>query len=64
MPMYLFRSVFILISAYLIGSIPFGIIITRLLTGRDVRSQGSGHAGATNTMRVCRLVAGDLCHDS
>ena len=40
------------IMAYLIGSIPFAIIVARLRTGVDVRSVGSGHAGATNVMRA------------
>lgn len=50
--------VIIWIAACLIGSIPFGIIVTRLLRGTDVRSHGSGHAGATNTMRVAGWVPG------
>lgn len=49
-----------LIGAYLIGSIPFSIIVTRLLKGTDVRTQGSGHAGATNTMRVAGWLPGIL----
>ena len=42
----------IIVGAYVIGSIPFSILVTRLLKGTDVRTHGSGHAGATNTMRV------------
>jgi len=41
-----------LIGAYLIGGIPFGYIIVRLKTGRDVRSLGSGNIGATNVLRT------------
>jgi glycerol-3-phosphate acyltransferase PlsY len=48
----LLRNILILLGAYSVGSIPFSIVITRLLKGIDVRTQGSGHAGATNTMRV------------
>jgi glycerol-3-phosphate acyltransferase PlsY len=48
------------LAAYLIGSIPFSIIVTRLITGQDVRKTGSGHAGATNTMRVAGWWAGVL----
>ena len=41
-----------LIIAYLIGGIPFGYLIVRLTTGRDVRSMGSGNIGATNVLRT------------
>jgi glycerol-3-phosphate acyltransferase PlsY len=46
--------------AYLIGSIPFAIIVARLRAGIDVRSIGSGHAGATNVMRAAGWGAGIL----
>ena len=42
----------VLVAAYLIGGIPFGYIIVRLKTGRDVRSLGSGNIGATNVLRT------------
>ena len=41
-----------LIIAYLLGSIPFGIIITKLFNKGDLRKVGSGNIGATNVMRV------------
>ena len=41
-----------LVAAYLIGGIPFGYLIVRLKTGRDVRSMGSGNIGATNVLRT------------
>lgn len=41
-----------LVGAYLIGGIPFGYIIVRLTTGRDVRALGSGNIGATNVLRT------------
>jgi glycerol-3-phosphate acyltransferase PlsY len=44
--------------AYLLGSIPFGVIVGRLVTGRDVRASGSGHSGATNTLRQAGWAAG------
>jgi glycerol-3-phosphate acyltransferase PlsY len=50
--------IFIVLGAYLIGSVPFSILITRLITGEDVRASGSGHAGATNTMRSAGWTAG------
>lgn len=40
------------IVGYLLGSISFAIILTKLFTKEDVRSHGSGNAGATNVMRV------------
>ena len=38
--------------AYLIGSLNFGIIFTKLFTGKDLRDYGSGNAGSTNAYRV------------
>jgi glycerol-3-phosphate acyltransferase PlsY len=43
---------------YLIGSIPFGLIIVKLTTGKDVRQIGSGRTGGTNAMRAAGLLAG------
>jgi glycerol-3-phosphate acyltransferase PlsY len=41
-----------LLVAYLCGSIPFGLLIARLKTGKDVREVGSGNIGATNVARA------------
>ena len=41
-------------GGYLLGSIPFGVILTRVVTGQDVRSIGSGNIGATNVLRTGR----------
>ena len=41
-----------LLAAYLIGGIPFGYLIVKLRTGRDVRNMGSGNIGATNVLRT------------
>lgn len=38
--------------AYLIGGIPFGYVLVKLSTGKDVRTEGSGNIGATNVLRT------------
>ena len=50
--MIIARFVAVVIIAYLLGSIPFGLIIGKLKKGVDIRQQGSGKTGATNLMRV------------
>jgi glycerol-3-phosphate acyltransferase PlsY len=57
----------VLLLAYLIGSIPSGLIIVKLFTGKDIRSVESGRTGGTNAMRAAGIWAGiatailDLC---
>jgi len=41
-----------IVIAYLLGAIPFGYLVTRFTTGKDVRSEGSGNIGATNVLRA------------
>lgn len=50
----------LLLAAYLIGGIPFGYLLVRLKTGRDVRSLGSGNIGATNVLRTTGRAFGVL----
>ena len=44
--------------AYLLGDIPFGYLLVRFTTGRDVRASGSGNIGATNVLRTTGRAAG------
>lgn len=50
--------ILILIGAYLLGSMPFSVWIGKLFYNVDVREEGSGNAGATNTFRVLGWKAG------
>jgi acyl phosphate:glycerol-3-phosphate acyltransferase len=45
-------EIFLIIAAYLIGSIPTALIISKRFFGVDIRKYGSGNMGATNTFRV------------
>ncbi len=41
-----------IIGFYIIGSIPFGLLITRIVSKKDIRQEGSGNIGATNAARI------------
>jgi acyl phosphate:glycerol-3-phosphate acyltransferase len=45
-------DVLIVLGGYLLGSVPFGYLIPRLVRGEDVRTRGSGNVGASNVWRV------------
>lgn len=48
------------VAAYLLGSIPFGVLIAKALGGPDIRSVGSGNIGAANVARNVGVIAGGL----
>jgi glycerol-3-phosphate acyltransferase PlsY len=48
------------LAAYLVGSIPFGYVVVRAFSGKDVRDFGSGRTGGTNAMRAAGFGPGLL----
>jgi len=46
------KTALIIISCYLLGSIPFGYIVGKLFKKVDIREYGSGNIGATNALRI------------
>jgi glycerol-3-phosphate acyltransferase PlsY len=50
--MEIFVSIALLLVGYLLGSIPFGLLLTRWKEGTDLRGLGSGNIGATNVLRT------------
>ena len=53
-------AVLVVVVAYLLGSISFAVIFTKLFIKTDIRELGSGNAGATNVMRVGGFLPGAL----
>lgn len=46
------KEVLLIVAAYLIGSVPTAVWVSKLVFGIDIREYGSGNAGATNSFRV------------
>jgi len=58
--MNILEFVILALLAYMLGSIPFGVVLTRLFTNIDLRTQGSGNIGATNVLRCAGIKLGLL----
>ena len=43
---------YVFIYSYILGSIPFGLIITKFFLDKDIRNIGSGNIGTTNVLRT------------
>jgi len=56
----LFASLGLLLAAYLIGALPFAVIVSRVMGLADPRSYGSGNPGATNVLRTGNRLAAAL----
>jgi acyl phosphate:glycerol-3-phosphate acyltransferase len=44
--------IYVFVYSYFLGSIPFGLIITKIFLGKDIRKLGSGNIGTTNVLRT------------
>lgn len=50
---YFFSMLMVSVAAYLLGSVPFGLLIAQKFCNTDPRKAGSGNVGATNVARLC-----------
>jgi len=54
------RDIALILGGYLLGSIPFAFLITKAVTGRDIRFEGEGNVGARNVLHVAGPMPGLL----
>ena len=53
-----FELFLIILVSYLFGSIPFGLVLTKIFLKKDIREIGSGNIGATNVLRAGNKILG------
>ena len=53
-----FELFLIILISYLLGSIPFGLLLTKIFLKKDIREIGSGNIGATNVLRAGNKILG------
>lgn len=56
--MFILLTILVMLISYLLGSIPFGLLVVRLSTGKDLRKVESGRTGGTNALRAAGWWAG------
>lgn len=54
------QTILLIIVGYLAGSVPTGVILSRIFSSRDIRTEGSGNIGATNVYRLLGVRLGVL----
>ena len=50
--------IYISIYSYILGSVPFGLVLTKIFLKKDIRKIGSGNIGATNVLRTGKKFLG------
>lgn len=54
------KVILLMLVSYIIGAVPFGVIIGKLAKGIDIRREGSGNIGAANAFRTLGVIPGSL----